>query len=547
MMRLPGCWAYRPELPGRPLAGPKRLSGHCTIKTSKTTAMKPFDERFADRVREVFDKHDEPVDPAAWEAMQSTLGQNASSTRRLMPWLLRIAAALLLIISFSVLLMLPEKDQIAEKTVSDTAFAEEDAAATSPAPAEHEALADAPAEPAEAGAPSAVAPDTPPSAEPIHEQAASSLADTPPDPAMADPGTIAAGVPDRDTPDAVPGTPEPRTAQAVIIPPGIPDDHTPGTPEPRTAHAVTMPPALSDDTATVITPTVPVAAAERTGAVIPSALAEAATVATEDPGREPPVDSLRHEPDVPVIADAGQLFQEMPLYGTPVDEPAGHRALRWGVAAGPMLTYAEQQLASGMGFSAGASSEYRLSRQFTVKSGLLLAYQQFEVDNMPLRSRSSSKYYSSMPEDAGYQLHRSYSNQAFEIMAVDIPVNIQYQLMETTRRQMYVEAGFSSLLYLQQKITGEEIAYVEQAYYSPADGSYRQLSSRVVSDVTASYGPFSRFDPARLLNLSFGYTISGGNYTTIIEPFIKYPLGDLGSRQIRMGMGGINLRLRFGE
>ncbi len=485
--------------------------------------MKPFDERFADRVREVFDKHDEPADPAAWEAMQSRLGKGKA--RPLVPWLLRVAAALLLIVSFSVLLMLPGKDEITETAVTDTAFAEEDAAAPLRAPAEHEALAGVPSdpdvadtrvEPALADAPVDPARTGDP-AEPALVDTGTTLAETPADPAMADalhdpgmadPAAIAAAISDRDTTGAVPGTPELRVAHAAAVPPAIPDD-----------------------TATAITP----------------ALAEAAPVPAEDTGRESPVDSLRHEPDVPVIADAGRLLHDMPLYGTPEGDPAESRSLRWGVAAGPMLTYAEQQLASGMGFSAGASSEYRLSRQFAVTSGLLLAYQQFEVDNMPLRSRSSSKFYSSMPQDADFQVHQSYSNQSFEIMAVDIPVNIQYQLMETTRRQMYVEAGFSSLLYLQQRITGEEIAYVEQAYYSPADGTYRQLSSRVVSDVTASYGPFSRFDPARLLNLSFGYSIKGSNNTTIIEPFIKYPLGDIGSRQIRMGMGGINLRLRFGE
>ena len=448
--------------------------------------MKPFDERFADRVREVFDKHDEPFDPGAWEAMQSTLGQNSPATRQLMPWLLRIAAALLLIISFSVLLIRPERDEIAETAGTDTAFAEEDATAPSRDPEEHEPLAGDPVDP--------VVKDTPTMPDPAGDTVDRDLADT-----SSHPTAIAAETPVRDTSDAVPGTTQPRIAHAAAIPQPTPADTLSGTADALIAHDAAVPDIIPADAAPATRET--------------------------------------------LTADA-----VIPAYGLPVDEPAESRALRWGVAAGPMLTYAEQQLASGIGFSAGASSEYRLSRQFTVKSGLLLAYQQFEVDNMPLRSRSFLyKDYATGPEETGYMAQQAYSNQSFEIMALDIPVNIQYQLMETARRQIYIEAGFSSLLYLQQKITGEEIAYVDQAYYSPADGTYRQLSSRVRSDVTASYGPFSQFDPARLLNLSFGYTISGGNNTTIIEPFIKYPLGDLGSRQIRMGMGGINLRIRFGE
>ena len=56
---------------------------------------------------------------------------------------------------------------------------------------------------------------------------------------------------------------------------------------------------------------------------------------------------------------------------------------------------------------------------------------------------------------------------------------------------------------------------------------------------------FQRFDFARLLNLSVGYVINYDNADLIVEPFIKYPLGNLTSRNIQMGMGGISLKYSF--
>ena len=54
------------------------------------------------------------------------------------------------------------------------------------------------------------------------------------------------------------------------------------------------------------------------------------------------------------------------------------------------------------------------------------------------------------------------------------------------------------------------------------------------------------FDLMRTLNVSFGFnTRLNKKQSLTIEPFLKYPLGGLGSENIRFGASGINVKLNF--
>ena len=50
----------------------------------------------------------------------------------------------------------------------------------------------------------------------------------------------------------------------------------------------------------------------------------------------------------------------------------------------------------------------------------------------------------------------------------------------------------------------------------------------------------------KTFNLSFGFnTKIGKNQSIGIEPFIKYPLGGLGSENLKFGASGINIKMNF--
>jgi hypothetical protein len=64
--------------------------------------MKPFDEEFAENVREAFENYLEPVDEKAWEQMQNRL-QKTSKVRTLFitPLFIRATAAIVFLIAAS--------------------------------------------------------------------------------------------------------------------------------------------------------------------------------------------------------------------------------------------------------------------------------------------------------------------------------------------------------------------------------------------------------------------------------------------------------------
>ena len=96
-------------------------------------------------------------------------------------------------------------------------------------------------------------------------------------------------------------------------------------------------------------------------------------------------------------------------------------------------------------------------------------------------------------------------------------------------------------------MSGVETAYVETNYLDLASNSLRSASYASETIIGSTAAPLSRFDLARLLNISVGYAIQQEKTTAIVEPFVKIPLGAVSSQEIKMGMAGISLRLTFGK
>jgi len=56
----------------------------------------------------------------------------------------------------------------------------------------------------------------------------------------------------------------------------------------------------------------------------------------------------------------------------------------------------------------------------------------------------------------------------------------------------------------------------------------------------------SNLNLARLINLSVGISYPLGKQTSLsIEPFLKFPLKGIGTQQLHLGYGGINLNMSF--
>ena len=121
-----------------------------------------------------------------------------------------------------------------------------------------------------------------------------------------------------------------------------------------------------------------------------------------------------------------------------------------------------------------------------------------------------------------------------DLLAIDIPVNLKYQFVPESDK-FYVSAGLSSGTYL-----NETYAF-QYKNFNPTSGAFSaQAKEQEIKK------QLNDFDLARTLNLSFGLSTGFGKTQTIsIEPFLKYPLGGLGSENLKFGSTGINLKLHF--
>jgi len=529
--------------------------------------MKPFDEEFADKVRAVFDRHDAPFDPSAWDAMHERLKQGRRGRVIAMLYVAsRVAASLLIIsvltwISYTYFFTLTP-------SVSDSGIAEE-VIAGSDIRQRHE---------------SAAATD------------ALSHLSAPEDSALPA-ATLRQVITDRETGEVLDDNVSvqvliDRETGLVITDRGtgeVLDDNVSGQVliDRETGLVITdrgTGEVITDKETGEILPhretvevlphreTVEVLTHRETGEILPhretgEVLTHRETVevltdresgqelplAAEAVSEGTPTKDTLHDADIqqgllshgeqrtlpdPRLAGDGPADISLPSHEKQREKP-----LSWGLAAGSMMTYAEQQLAGGLGFSAGVTSAYRVTNRVSIASGLLLAYQQFEVESTPLVTMSAGKEYARTDMASV----RTTADHSYEMLALDIPLNLQIRLPGAGSGRWYVSTGLSSLLYLQQQLSGVETSYVETNYLDPARNTlvYNSFTSSVA--VSSNSAPFSHFDFARLLNLSAGYAIRQEKTTTIIEPFVKLPLGSISSRKLKMGMGGVSLRFTFGH
>jgi hypothetical protein len=141
--------------------------------------------------------------------------------------------------------------------------------------------------------------------------------------------------------------------------------------------------------------------------------------------------------------------------------------------------------------------------------------------------------------DGVYQHFRDVSNKV-KLVGLDVPVNIEYRIDNVS-----LSAGISSFTYLQEKyrhdFTSNYLVY-EYDQQNNIVGSDNVVRNETVSE---TYNPLGKMDLASVLNVAVGYHFEAGATRLVIEPFMKHPLGDLASRDLRFGARGVRLRIGF--
>lgn len=212
------------------------------------------------------------------------------------------------------------------------------------------------------------------------------------------------------------------------------------------------------------------------------------------------------------------------------------------VTAGSFVNYSEGSKAT-VNPSIGISSEIRLSNRLRMGTGLMLAQNnlRYSSNNNPKAETAvMSAIARPVSSDAptlgvlGQETRAlSYSASGYDasLTGLDIPLNLKYIISEA-RNDIYVAAGVSSNYFFSENYT----------YH------YQSASTSGARTQEAIGRTGSSFNLARMLNVSvgMGYPVGQKNKLSF-EPFIKYPLGDMGTQNIQFGSAGLNVKFNFGS
>jgi hypothetical protein len=215
------------------------------------------------------------------------------------------------------------------------------------------------------------------------------------------------------------------------------------------------------------------------------------------------------------------------------------KKVNFSIYAATYFNYAEGS-ANQVNAGAGFTSDFRLSKNLKLSTGVALAQNSLSYNSSPPQSPSANNFVASAPaarqQDALFATSAVlpvFKNYNASLVGLDIPINIKYEF-NPEKSDAYISAGLSSGTFIDESYT-YRYAYNNGSSYSATSTNEEQTT----------HNSFNNFYFGKTLNFSFGVGYPVGGNRLIVEPFVKYPLGGLGAQDIRFGAGGVNLKFSF--
>jgi hypothetical protein len=208
-----------------------------------------------------------------------------------------------------------------------------------------------------------------------------------------------------------------------------------------------------------------------------------------------------------------------------------------------VMAHVKDASSSAPGVSVGFWIEQKITERISFRPGVALAVNSLGVDN---ESGISQLNYQVPLLDGNSGTLDSYNGE-LRMIAMELPLNIVFRVFERKRSGIYLSAGASTMVYFNQKFTGDFINEYTQEQFNASSGlmEYEKRSSTVTVD--NSYSALNHTDYFGLANFSAAWSLPYGKTTTLlIEPFMQLPLSDLTALNLRVRYGGISMKVRFG-
>jgi len=209
-----------------------------------------------------------------------------------------------------------------------------------------------------------------------------------------------------------------------------------------------------------------------------------------------------------------------------------------------MMAQVDNSISTNPATSLGVYIERSISDRISFRPGLAIAMHGYNLNNNVLKE--NNVYAAPMINGMSGSVD-SYEAQ-LNLLAMEIPLDIVFTVWERHKSKFYLSTGASTMVYLKQKFNGSFINAYTNETYNDLTGTVTYETNYSEVDVENNYGAFSHVDFFGLANFSAGYSIPlGKSNKLLIEPFVKLPVSDLTSLDLRVVYGGMSLKLKFLE
>lgn len=211
-----------------------------------------------------------------------------------------------------------------------------------------------------------------------------------------------------------------------------------------------------------------------------------------------------------------------------------------GVTFSTLYNYTPKATKSDLNFSGGVLSEFELLPNLSMHTGVIVSRQYFTTHGSTIPEGNDALYSHLSAESTSSSANVTSTSNRVELVGLDVPVNIRYRY-----RDFSLTAGISSFTYIQEQYSHHYSA--EYVNYIYDESNNLRNTEKVIrsQSVEESYDPLHQVDLANILNLSLGYHFTFDRSQMVVEPYLKHPLSDLTSQDIRFGARGIRLKFQF--
>lgn len=200
----------------------------------------------------------------------------------------------------------------------------------------------------------------------------------------------------------------------------------------------------------------------------------------------------------------------------------------FGVEVSPTL------LQSKLSMGAGVTTEYKLSKSFSLSSGVAYVAMAAGKNLTPDFSQSSA------------MSNKKLTSVNSDIRAVDIPISLTFNV----NKQLYTSVGVSYFGVLSEKRSNKYLTELEfsSTLQDIATGDIKSFQSvlREKNNEVVTETPLNGNSYLGFFNFSVGRKQEVFNkYNVVVEPFLKIPVGKLSNQDLKLTNGGVRLKFTF--